>query len=239
MYAGLTDVYGVLVALHILLTVSWLGVDAGVFIGSHMIRNRAYQPDARFVVSRLMGYLDLGPRLSVPLLFAVGLNLAYLGSWASLPVGVVVGMWLVAMVWCLAILYTFVLQHRLEAVGKLRPREHAFLRGYRRVDLWARWVWVAAIIGALLGGVFGLLVFKTTWLSVKVALFGLVILVGNGLRLMPGTSSMAIMAEIHRLGSTPEREDALSRRLNLTHPIVLTMYACVVASVFLGVLKPG
>ncbi|MBV8718680.1 MAG: hypothetical protein JOZ65_26745, partial [Chloroflexi bacterium] len=71
--------YGVLIALHILLTVSWLGVDAGVFIGSHMIRNRAYPPDARFVVSRLMGYLDLGPRLSVPLLFAVGLNLAYLG----------------------------------------------------------------------------------------------------------------------------------------------------------------
>ena len=33
--------------------------------------------------------------------------------------------------------------------------------------------------------------------------------------------------------------DALYRRLSLTHPIVLTMYACVVASVFLGVLKPG
>jgi hypothetical protein len=239
LYAGLTNVYGVLVALHILLTVSWLGVDAGVFVGSHMIRNREYQPEARYVVSRLMGYLDLGPRLSVPLLFAVGLNLAYLGSWASLPVGVVLGMWLVAVVWCLAIVYVFRLQHRLEALGKLSPGEHAFLRRYRRLDLWARWLWVAAIAGALLGGVFGLVVFKTTWLSLKVALFGLVILVGNGLRLMPGTSSMAIMAEIHRLGSTPAREEALSRRLSLTHPIVLTMYACVVISVFLGVLKPG
>jgi len=98
---------------------------------------------------------------------------------------------------------------------------------------------VAAIVGALLGGVFGLVVFQTTWLTWKVALFGVVILVGNALRLMRGTSSMAIMAEIHRLGSTPEREDALYRRLSLTHPIVLTMYACVVASVFLGVLKPG
>jgi len=228
----------VLVALHILLTVTWLGVDAGVFIGSHMIRNRAYSPDARFLLSRLMGYLDLGPRLSVPLIFAVGLNLAYLGSWASLPFSVVMIVWLLAITWCVAILYTFVLQHRLEAVGKLSPSEHAWLRSYRRVDLWARWVWVAAIVGALLGGAVGLTVFHTTWLSLKVALFGLVILVGNALRLMPGTSSMALMAEIHRLGSTPEREDALYRRLSLTHPIVLTMYACVVASVFLGVLKP-
>jgi hypothetical protein len=239
LYAASTDVYGVLVALHILLTVSWLGVDAGVFIGSHMIRNRAYDPEARFLVSRLMGYLDLGPRLSVPLIFAVGLNLAYLGAWASAPIGVVACVWIVAVVWCVAILYTFALQHRLEAVGKLRPVELAWLRTYRRVDLWARWVWVAGILGALLGGVFGLVVFRATWLSLKVALFGVVILVGNGLRLMPGTSSMAIMAEIHRLGSTPEREDALYRRLSLTHPIVLTMYACVVASVFLGVLKPG
>jgi hypothetical protein len=47
------------------------------------------------------------------------------------------------------------------------------------------------------------------------------------------------MAEIYRLGSTPEREAALYRRLSLTHPIILTMYACVLASIFLGVLKPG
>ena len=51
------------------------------------IRNRAYAPDARFLVSR-QGYLDLGPRLSVPLIFAVGLSLADLGSWATLPVAV-------------------------------------------------------------------------------------------------------------------------------------------------------
>jgi hypothetical protein len=231
----------VLVALHILLTVSWLGVDAGVFIGSHMIRNRTYAPEARFLVSRLMGYLDLGPRLSVPLLFAVGLSLADLGSWASMPAGVVMGFWVVAVVWCLAILYAFALQHRLDAAGlrELSSGEHVWLRTYRRIDLWARWVWVAAIGGALFGGVFGMAVFQTTWLSWKVALFGVVILVGNGLRLMPGTSSMAIMAEIQRLGSTPEREDALYRRLSLTHPIVVTMYACVIASVFLGVLKPA
>ena len=115
----------------------------------------------------------------------------------------------------------------------------SWIRAYRRVDLWARWLWVAAIIAALFGGVFGLVVFKTTWLSLKVALFGLVILVGNALRLMPGTSSMALMAEIHRQGSTPDRETALYQRLSLTYPIILTIYACVVVSVFLGVLKPG
>lgn len=231
--------YGLLVAVHILLTVTWLGVDAGVFVGSHMIRNRAYEPGARFLVSRLMGYLDLGPRLSVPLIFAVGMSLAFLGGWTSVSVALVWLSWVAAIAWCAAILYAFMLQHRLEVSGALSQGEHNWIRAYRRVDLWARWLWVAAIIAALLGGVFGLVVFKTTWLSLKVALFGLVILVGNALRLMPGTSSMALMAEIHRQGSTPDRETALYQRLSSTYPIILAIYACVVVSIFLGVLKPG
>jgi hypothetical protein len=231
--------YAILVGLHILLTVTWLGVDAGVFVGSHMIRNRDYDPAARYLVSRLIGYLDLGPRLSVPLMFAVGLNLAYLGGWALVSLPIVWMAWALASAWCLAVVYAFALQHRLEADGELSDGQRRWLATYRAVDIWARWLWLAAIVGALLGGVFGLVVFKTTWLSLKVALFGVVLLVGNALRLMPGTSSMALMAEIHRQGSTPEREAALYRRLSLTHPIILTMYACVVASVFLGVLKPG
>jgi len=231
--------YAVLLTLHILLTVTWLGVDAGVFVGSHMIRNRAYEPGARFLVSRLMGYLDLGPRLSVPLLFAVGLNLAYLGGWAALAGQMVLLTWVLAVVWCVAIGYAFVLQHRLESRGALAERQRRWLATYRRVDLWARWLWIAVLVGALLGGVVGLTVFRTTWLTIKVALFCVVILVGNALRLMPGTSSMALMAEIARQGSTEAREAALYRRLSLTHPIILVIYASVIASVFLGVVKPG
>jgi hypothetical protein len=226
--------YGFLVACHILLTVTWLGVDAGVFIGSHMIRNRVYDPGARYLVSRLMGYLDLGPRLSVPLVFASGLNLAYLGGTAVVPTVVVAGTWVLALAWCAAIVVAFVLQHRLEAGHAVSEGQRAWLRVYRRLDLWLRWLWLLAIGGALVSGA----VFNAGWLSLKVALFGVVILVGNALRLMPGSSGMALMATIHREGSTPKREAALYRRLSRTHPIVLTMYACVVAAVFLGVLKP-
>jgi hypothetical protein len=231
--------YGVLLVLHILLTVSWLGVDAGVFVGSHLIRNRTYDPGARFLVSRLMGYLDLSPRLSVPLLFAVGLSLAYLGRSANVPVSIVWLTWVLALAWCAAIVYTFVLLQRSETGHGLTDRQRTWLATYRRVDLWARWAWLAAIAGALLGGVIGQVVFNTAWLSLKVALFGVVILVGNILRLLPGTSSMALMAQIHRDGSTPEREAVLYARLSRTYPIIVTIYVCVVASVVLGVLKPG
>jgi hypothetical protein len=230
--------YGLLKALHILFIVTWLGVDAGVFLGSHLIRNRAYDPGARFLVSRLMGYLDLGPRLSVPLTFAVGLNLAYLGGWGATPGWVVWVCWVAALAWCGAIVYAFVLQHGVESGHPLTAPQQGWLRGYRRVDLWARWLWIAVIAGALIGALVGQAVFHGTWLNLKLALFGLVILVGNGLRLMPGTSSMALMAQIYREGSTPEREDALYGRLSLTHPIILTMYGSVIVSLFLGVLKP-
>lgn len=228
-------VYGLLLVLHILLVVSWLGVDAGVFIGSHMIRNRAYDPGARFLVSRLMGLLDLGPRLSVPLTFAVGLNLAVLGGWATLPAWLVVVTWAAMLAWCAAIVYAFALQQRAESGQKVS----AWLRGYRRVDLWARWAWVLLILAALASAAVAAPVFKGVWLNAKVALFMLVILFGQVLRLMPGTSSMALMAQIHRQGSTPERETALYTRLERTYPLILGTYLCVVAAVFLGVLKPG
>jgi hypothetical protein len=172
------------------------------------------------------------------LIFAVGLSLGYLGGSAAVSSSVVFGTWLLAAAWCAAIVYAFVLQHRAESGHSLSDGERRWLSRYRRVDLWARWLWVAVILGGLLGGLVGFVVFKATWLSLKVGLFGVVVLVGNLLRLMPGTSSMALMAAIYREGSTPEREDALYRRLSLTHPIILVIYACVVASVFLGVLKP-
>jgi hypothetical protein len=228
-------VYGLLLILHILLVVSWLGVDAGVFIGSHMIRNRAYEPGGRFLVSRLMAYLDLGPRLSVPLTFAVGLNLAVLGGWATLPVWLVVMTWAAMLAWCAAIVYAFVLQRRAESGQKVSE----WLRGYRRLDLWARWAWIALIALALAADISGAQVFKGLWLNGKVALFMVVILLGQVLRLMPGTSSMALMAQIHHEGSTPEREAALYTRLERTYPLILGTYLCVVAAVFLGVLKPG
>jgi hypothetical protein len=232
------DSHGLLVALHILLIVAWLGVDAGVFIGSHMIRNRAYDPGARYLVSRLMAYLDLSPRLCVPLMFASGLHLAYLGGWTSLPIGVVVGAWALALAWCGCIVYAFLLQHGVEAGHPLSAGQRGWLAMYRRGDVFVRWLWLAAIAGALLSGLVGQGVFRGTWVMLKLGLFGVVILVGNLLRMVPGLSSMALMAQIHREGSTSEREDALHQRLTLTHPIILTIYACVVASVFLGTLKP-
>jgi hypothetical protein len=136
-------------------------------------------------------------------------------------------------------IYAFVLQHGAESGHVPTQRQAAWLTTYRLADLWARWLWIAAIVGALLGGLLGVVVFNSTWLSLKVALFGVVILVGNLLRVMPGTSSMAIMAQIYHEGSRPAREDALRKRLSLTHPIILTIYACVLISLFLGVLKPA
>jgi hypothetical protein len=121
------DVYGLLIALHILLAIAWLGVDVGVFLGSHLIRNRAYAPEARFLVSRLMGYLDLSPRLAVQLTFAVGINLAFLGRWIRVAEWVVGLTWAVVLVWCGCIVYAFVLQHRRETGRELTTFEAAWL----------------------------------------------------------------------------------------------------------------
>jgi len=54
----------------------------------------------------------------------------------------------------------------------MSPAQQGWLRRYRRVDLWARWLWIAVIVGALIGAMVGYAVFQGTWLNLKLALFG-------------------------------------------------------------------
>ena len=88
----------------------------------------------------------------VPLTFAVGLNLASLSGAAAVSSAVVAVTWVVMLTWCAAIVVAFVLQHRLEAGHAVSDRQRAWLRLYRRVDLWLRWLWLVAIGGALISG---------------------------------------------------------------------------------------
>ncbi|MFN7174368.1 MAG: hypothetical protein ACK4MT_06615, partial [Thermaurantiacus tibetensis] len=61
--ALLESAYPVLVWLHVLLLVVWLGGDIGVFLlGQHFRRRHAYSLETRLVLLKLLVALDMGPR---------------------------------------------------------------------------------------------------------------------------------------------------------------------------------
>jgi uncharacterized membrane protein YczE len=79
---------------------------------------------------------------------------------------------------------------------------------------------------------------NAAWLNWKIALFGLVVLAGVGIRIVADQFPIAL-GEIARLGSTPEREARLETALARAYPFVLGIWSAIVVMVVLAVAKPG
>jgi len=230
--------YALLKAVHILLVVSWLGMDIGVFCSTFWIRNRALSPETRVQIGRLAGLLDMGPRSSLILMLAIGLVLTVMGQWglgvlddrAPLLVGAVVA---VCLGWLWAVWQQYFAVHDL-AAGHDLGRRAFFVRGFRRFDLYVRVALGVVLIALALRPE----AFSVTWLSWKVALFGLVVLAGVGIRIVADQFPIAL-GEIARLGSTPGREARLDGALLRAYPFVLGIWSAIVIMVVLAVAKPG
>ncbi|WP_372865702.1 hypothetical protein, partial [Spongiibacter sp.] len=71
--------------LHIIGFVYWLGGDLGTFLSSRYLVNRNIGNEARLVATKIMLACDQGPKLAMPMMFALGVHLGSLSG--LLPVG--------------------------------------------------------------------------------------------------------------------------------------------------------
>lgn len=221
--------YGFIKTLHILSIATWLGVDLGVFTCAWLARNRALSAEARGQFLKLLGLLDLGPRVSMIATFPFGLTLAHL-SWGVAPSsGAAVG-WLIAAL-CAGWAFLVVRQHH--GLGK-------FTKPYARVDTAVRVVLVGALIGPAVAsfvagpdsGPIGPL-----WLRWKILLFGLTIVCGLAIRFQMRNAGPIFGATLS--DDAPSASfDALDRMIRSLYAPVFAIWAILVVCVFLAVAKP-
>jgi uncharacterized membrane protein len=234
------NAYAALVTVHVLLLVFWLGTDMGVFLGSFRLRDPRLSVEARLAIARLTSLLDMGPRTGVILSIPTGLTLAYSGGWAHqelLGPGVLAVVWIVSVVWLVLVWRYFLIQRR-AAGGTLPASDATFLRLWKRIDVWWRVVLATAIGAATVGALLGRGLLGTAWLDWKVALFGVVLVCGVGIRVAADDLPLA-MGELARSGSTPEREGRIARALGRAYPWVIAIYLTVVAITYLSFAKPS
>jgi hypothetical protein len=230
--------YLVLKALHILLIVTWLGMDIGLFTSSFFVRNTNLSAETRLQMGRLGSILDMGPRNSGILMIAFGLLLTYYGGWGFQGVPAVL-IWLTVLtlgVWIGAIWQWFFTVRDL-AAGRIVGRRVFFVRTFRNIDIYLRLAIGLTFIAFGVLGAFQLGPILFGWLDLKLTLFGLILLVGIAIRLMSDDFPI-VLGEIARLGSTQEREERLSRALNRVYPLVLGIYSLIVAITIIAVTKP-
>lgn len=188
-----------------------------MFVGSFMLRDRRRPIELRLALAPLMTVMDLFPRVALISMVPVGLALAWLGHWGSLPGWVVSVAVVVAAVWLAAVIRQF--------------RDPIPI--IRRIDFAWRLILLLVALGVAISSLAGAGPFPA-WLGLKVGLFGLIIACGLWIRLIPFEHAIRDLAA----GPTPEREDAYARIQGVTLIPVLVIWCSLVVMAFVSVAKP-
>lgn len=219
--------YPLILFLHLMLLVVWLGGDIGVFLlGQHFRRRHAYSLETRLVLLKLLVALDMGPRSAWALMVPSSLlMLAAGGWWPGFPAwllwpGIAIGLFWLALVW----------------YAHLNDSSPGALAA-RRAEGVLRWglagFYLALGIGALRNGGVPL----PGFLAVKSILFGLIfvaaILIDHFFRPVG-----PLLSGLIRDGSSDATEIPLRRAMDRTRIFVLAVYALLVAIAWVGVSKP-
>lgn len=219
-------VYPNFVFLHVLLFVLWLGADVGVFLlGQHFRKRTFYSLDQRLALLKLLVIIDLTPRAAWALMVPMSLTLSYLGGWWDVWLGALWASWAIAAFW----LWLVFDAHRHD----MTPRA-------ARNRRWEGWLRYLLCAGYLFLGAESLLTghpIAAEWLAWKALLFGLIFAAA----IMIDVSFKPVGAQLSRLlaeGSSDETELPLLATMNRTRIWVWCVYLLLLATAWLGVVKP-
>ena len=164
------DPYLVLVFIHILLFVYWLGGDLGVFITAKYVANRSLSLDERFRFMHALLVCDMAPRTALILFIPVGFHMASVlgllpinGPWLGL-------IWLFGLSWLALNWWLF--------KNERHPRANAV----RDFDIYLRYAVMAAMALMGLVSMFTGQPIVAQWLAAKIFLFSCVMMTGVYLR---------------------------------------------------------
>ena len=217
--------YPTLVWFHVLLFVLWLGADVGVFVlGQHFRRRTVYDLPQRLVLLKLLVTVDMVPRSAWALMVPVSLSVAAAGNWAALPVWLIAASWVVAGGW-LWLVWDAHLHDQTPRAAR-----------NRRIEFWLKVALTLFYLG--LGGLWLATGDAPSWLAWKAALFGAIfaaaIMIDVAFKPV-GPQLGALIAH----GSSDATEVPLLATMNRTRYWVWCVYALLVATSWLGAVKPG
>jgi len=184
-----------LLYIHVLALVYWLGGDLGTFLASRYITRSDLGIEARKTAFAILQECDLGPKLAMPLTLGSGFHLTVL-YWPPLfPQGSPGLVWLVVMIW-LGLVWT---QHVSHGANPILPR----------VDLVLRYGIVAGVIAL---AVMGWQQDLPDHVALKMLVFAGLVACGIAVRFALRPFAMAYLKMVSD-GASPETDLAMVRHL--------------------------
>jgi hypothetical protein len=218
--------YPTLVYLHLLLFVLWLGADVGVFLlGQHFRKRDRYSLPERLTLLRLLVIVDMVPRTAWALMVPLSLSLADLGGWWDAPDLLVAAAWLVGAGWL-----WLVWDAHLHDQTPRAARD-------RRIEFRLKLVITAFYLGLGAASVLTGAPIEPAWLAWKALLFGLIFVAA----IMIDVAFKPVGPLLGRLiaeGSNDATELPLRRTMDRTRRWVWAVYLLLLATSYLGNVKP-
>lgn len=218
--------YPALLFVHLLLFVLWLGADVGVFVlGQHFRKRHDYSLDQRLALLKLLVEVDMVPRTAWALMVPVSLTVVKLGGYWNLPA------WALALAWAVGAAWIWLVWDAHAHDQTARAARDRRIESVLKIALAIFYLGLGLLSlakGAPL---------TPHWLATKAVLFGLIfaaaIMIDVAFKPV-GPQLMKLLRE----GSSDATELPLLRTMNTTRLWVWIVYLMLLATAYLGLVKP-
>lgn len=211
--------------LHQLLLVYWLGPDIAVFIWSRRAANADLDVEQRVTAGRMMTMIDIVPRICLSLFLTVAGILSDTYG-IDHPWWQMAGIVLLGPVWLTIVLLTYL------------KEGSAFGATMARFDIWLR---IALVIGIPVSVGWSFMTGRledTPWIAGKLVLLALVILFGLIMRLK-FREFFAGLERLENEGQDPAVDAAIAGSLKSARPFGHGVWLLLLVASLMGVVKPG
>lgn len=218
--------YNLVLLIHILLFVYWLGADVGVYYASRYVVNPALTRESRATVLKITLWIDQIPRVCLVLMLPVGYTLAFQLGVMQTSSTAIAAVWLVSLAWLTLVLAT----HHWQGTkrGELM----------RKSDLALRVVLILGLSFDAWRSLAGAGHLQAPWLAVKMQIYALLVFFGLMIRVAVQPFVIAF-GRLMREGATPELEAQIATGLARSRPWVIAIWIGLVAAAFIGLQKPS
>ncbi len=217
--------YEIVLVLHELLFVFWLGPDIGVYIWGH----KAIKPDLtvsqRVTAGKMMHTIDLMPRICLSLMLTVGGILTEVVG-IEHPTWQMVGIVLLGPVWLAMVLISYFREGT--ALGAT----------VARLDVWFRWGLILAIIVSVSYSVGTDRLVAAPWVAWKLLIFAAVVFFGLIMRIqmMPFVDGLR---QLESVGPSDELNASMTASLGRARLMFIAIWAGLIIEAGLGIVQPG
>ncbi len=208
--------------LHILAFVYWLGGDLGTFFSSRFVVDDRLSPAQRGTALKIMLGCDQGPKLAMPLIFALGYSMSMQLDYIVAPGWSEVLVWLIALLWFANVNYLYFTQN-MAAKARLS-----------RIDLSFRVAMVAGLVCAAVLALLGDSAIGPDWLALKILIFAALVACGIYIRIQL-KPFVAAFTQLMTQGSSPEVEGTLNQALGRCRPAVYLIWIGLILNAALGI----